>query len=185
MKKRIRLIKWSTGLLLFALSFTTLADKNVDFIKSSLKQVGENKKISMLFVQQAKKLHIQKEGSKQYRISLYDSEPTLIYFSDRPNRLAGRISKQEFLSLWANSSFKPNVVIEGSETIGDLHKRINLVLTLSSMKINADDGSVSYTAEWLPQSHSKFSRTDDNILKSISNLFDVTIFIDNYSWGQG
>jgi hypothetical protein len=78
-----------------------------------------DKEVEYLFVQNAREVSLQ-EGV----LTLKGISPETLYFSDRPDRIVGRVTTQEFVDSWAkgDDSFKadpPNAVLSilhGSET---------------------------------------------------------------------
>lgn len=98
---------------------------------------------SYLFVQQA--------GSLSYadgKLTLADLAPSTLYFTDRPERLAGNMSTEEFAALWSDISgngFKsdpPNAAI----TIGGDESADPLVVELLTADLNGKDLTFSVRA---------------------------------------
>ena len=93
----------------------------------------------------------------------------VIYFSDRPERIAGHITLERFIGLWdkGSDSFKvdpPNAEISISENIGVKHDIV--ILTSPVVK----DGTISFKVK---------SRGED---QGIPNSFGhSTLFVDTYT----
>jgi hypothetical protein len=96
----------------FALSSAALAN-------SSLAQAAEGKTADFLFVQTSKKLTYDKSTNK---LTLVDVAPMTVFFTDRPERLAGNMKTTAFIPFWSEGkdSFKSNPpnadvsILEGS-----------------------------------------------------------------------
>ena len=95
--------------------------------------------------------------------------PSVVYFSDRPSRIAGHKKLSDFASLWNKSSdsFKadpPNATL----SIMDAESVKNVVLELKSIEVN--DGSVSFKVRVL----------QGEAPKTFSNS---SLFIDEFHFG--
>jgi len=93
--------------------------------------------VQLLFVQNAKGVAFDKET-----LTLKGVSPTTIFFSDRPVRLAGHFSLEEFLQLWdeGKDSFladPPNATVsifeKGKEDL------VDVVVKLSNPRLNGED----------------------------------------------
>lgn len=62
-------------------------------------------KIELLLVQNSKTVAIDKE---QKTLTLKGVSPTTLFFSDRPDRIAGHFNKKDYLDLWTNGKDKEN-----------------------------------------------------------------------------
>jgi len=59
-------------------------------------------------------------GTNRYRMVLSDVSPSVVYFSDRPNRMAGQVSTKEFLDrIGFGGPLDPNAAIEIAEGTPD------------------------------------------------------------------
>jgi hypothetical protein len=139
--------------------------------------------ISLLFIQTAKNGTLRKinKSSTCYTLKLWPANETVHYFSDEPAKEAGELTTLQFMTLWqpqnssSNSSFEPNVAIEGSIVSNLKAKKIyNTGATLSDAKYSVKDDSFTYKA--CPISKSHYLQTVD--------LNNVTVFIDSMVTGQ-
>lgn len=93
------------------------------------------KKVQMLFVQSAKGASL--DGDK---LTLKGVSPTTVYFSDRPNRVAGHLATPEMIPLWSegkNSFTKdpPNATLSVFGKDGSV---ANVVVELRNPKLTGD-----------------------------------------------
>lgn len=99
------------------------------------KSAQSPKEVPMMFVQSAKNVSF--EGNK---MTLKGIGPSTIFFSDRPERITGHMSLQQFLKEWdqGKDSFKkdpPNATLSTFE-----EKKVNyLVVELSNPQLKGDD----------------------------------------------
>lgn len=98
---------------------------------------GDNpdKKVQMLFVQSAKGATL--DGGK---LTLKGVSPTTVYFSDRPNRIAGHLATTEMIPLWSEGkdSFTkdpPNATLSAFAKDGAV---ANVVVELRNPKLTGD-----------------------------------------------
>ena len=94
-----------------------------------------DKKVQMLFVQSAKGASL--DGGK---LTLNGVSPTTVYFSDRPNRIAGHVATPEMIPLWGegkNSFTKdpPNATLSVFAKDGTV---ANVVVELKNPKLTGD-----------------------------------------------
>jgi hypothetical protein len=59
---------------------------------------GANQSVSLLFVQEAPEATLVPAGSGTYTLTLSELIPYTIYFSDRPERIAGFMTMEDFVS---------------------------------------------------------------------------------------
>jgi len=99
---------------------TALAGSSIALGKSiSVRAATEQKIADFLFVQTSKKMTFDKSTNK---LTLVDVAPMTIFFTDRPERLAGNMKTSAFIPFWSEGkdSFKsdpPNAdvsILEGS-----------------------------------------------------------------------
>jgi len=105
-------------------------------------------------------------GSLEGNKLTLDGVPNVIYFSDRPNRIAGHMSLEKFLEMWDKGadSFKedpPNAVLSISDEYGEK----NAVLKLSQPLIK--ENALNFKTRII----------EGNIPHAFQN---ATIFIDNW-----
>ncbi len=108
----------------------------VGFVPTPAQAVENTKKADLLFVQNAKDVTV--DGGK---LILKRIGPTVLFFSDRPERIAGHMTNDRYLKLWmedGKDSFladPPNATVsvfaDDTET--------NLVVTLRNPQFTGDD----------------------------------------------
>jgi hypothetical protein len=78
-------------------------------------------RVSLLYVQTAASGSFEQlPGTNKYRLVLSDVSPRVIYFADRPNRIAGQVSTAEFLDkIGFGGPLDPNAAIEIAEGTPD------------------------------------------------------------------
>jgi hypothetical protein len=116
--------------LLVAVSFVMLSQEPRD--KPDKPDTDSNKKVEMLFVQSAKSASV-----SSGKLTLRGISPTTIFFSDRPERIAGHMATEEMIPLWSegtNSFLKdpPNATLS---SFGKDGKVSNVVLELKNPKL--------------------------------------------------
>jgi len=97
---------------------TAVAASSLALLKSALAQGDQE--VEYLFVQSAKSLTFDKATSK---VTLEGVSPATIFFSDRPDRIAGNMTTAAFIPFWSQGkdnfqSNPPNAdisILEGSE----------------------------------------------------------------------
>ena len=106
-------------------------------IRPSVSRSAENpKKADLLFVHNAN--HITVADGK---LILKGISPTVLFFTDRPERIAGHMTNERYLKLWTEDgkdSFladPPNATV----SVFDDDKGADLVVTLSAPKFNGGD----------------------------------------------
>ncbi len=92
------------------------------------------KNVEMLFVQNAKKVSLDKDKGK---MTLKDIGPTTLFFSDRPQRIAGHMTTEEMIPLWTEGkdSFAANPPNATLSVFGDDGKVSNVVVELRNPKL--------------------------------------------------
>jgi len=63
-------------------------------------QKSQQKEEEFLFIFHAKDGHLQSMDRGSYELTLYNADKNVTYFTDRPNRKAGKISISQFLREW-------------------------------------------------------------------------------------
>lgn len=152
-----------TALLTLSLSFSLYANVNLE---------KNNHNLSVLFVQHAKQVNVKPLKNDCYQLSLMGERKKLLYFSDRPNRVVGHMSKKQFLKIWNNNKIDPNVLVDGFVSPHDALETTSNVLTFQSIHYNEKTGATSYVA-CLTDPHKQRLLTQ-------KKLFDVTLFFDNF-----
>ena len=88
--------------------------------------------------------------SDQATLTLQEVSPSTLYFSDRPERVVGHMTTEQFVAMWATgpNSFRedpPNAVLSYVETGSDVPNDAVVVLRDPV----ADDDSITYSIEIL------------------------------------
>lgn len=122
-----------------------------------------------LFVQQAKGATITPEKNT-WHIRIKQLQPTMIFFSDAPQRRAGNINAQSFINIWKTAG-RPhiNLAIEGHHA----NHEMKLALTLQSISFSSPQ-TFKIIAE--PITHCDIGKS--------TTLTDVNIFIDGLPCGD-
>ena len=123
------------GLLVTSILMTVWLTQ-VGFMPNAAQAVENTKKADLLFVQNAKDVTV--DGGK---LILKGIGPTVLFFSDRPERIAGHMTNERYLKLWmedGKDSFladPPNATVSvfADET------ETNLVVTLRNPQFTGDD----------------------------------------------
>jgi hypothetical protein len=136
--------------------------------------------ISYLFVQSASKakIEIDKKAANTYKITLKKVSPYVVYFSERPKRIANSMPVEQFLKIWdskGKNSFKqdsPNADFNGIQ-VGLLSpdKPLNVVLELSQPVYDSKAKTITYVAKPL---QGNVTPIPDSV-----NLDHVILFIDD------
>ena len=105
------------------------------FLPMATQAAEEEKKADLLFVQSAKGVTLDNG-----KLTLTDVSPTTIYFSDRPQRIAGHMTTEELVSLWGEGkdSFladPPNATL--SLLGGD--KAVDVVVVLRNPQLKGNE----------------------------------------------
>src|SRR5664279_2742869 len=92
--------------------------------------------------------------SDQQTLTLHGLSPSTLYFSDRPERVVGHMTTEQFVAMWATgpNSFRedpPNAVLSYVETGSDVPNDAVVVLRDPV----ADDDSITYSIEILSLIH--------------------------------
>jgi len=126
-----------------------------DVVQSKQIETAQTDKLSVLFIQAAKSADLTADPNKpgQYILHLKEVNPTMVWFSDRPNRMAGTLNMDHLIKVWqkGHESFAishPNVGMVYSvfkaTTTGGVSAD---VLTLSNPQYNANDQTLRYLAK--------------------------------------
>jgi hypothetical protein len=100
-------------------------------------QAVENaKKADLLFVQNAKDVTV--DGEK---LILKGIGPTVLFFSDRPERIAGHMTNERYLKLWREDGKDSFLADPPNATVSVFadDTEANLVVTLRNPQYNGDD----------------------------------------------
>lgn len=141
-----------------------------------------NNNVKYLFVKSVPKVKIEvttnKNNSPSYKIVIKNIDPQVAYFSDRPNRVVGKIDLEKFIALWdktGDSGFlnnPPNADLIGNKSIFfDKNKQINLVVELTAPHYDKKTKTLTYIAKPL--------KGNETVLKDSLTLYNVIMFIDS------
>ena len=137
-------------------------------------------KISLLYVQTASSGSLEPSGGSagKYRLVLNDVSPRVVYFSDRPNRMAGQVSTAEFLDkIGFGGSLDPNAAIEVAEGTPDSDLIIG---ALSKPAYDEKSRTLSYEITILETPRKGLAVYSDRMDKRLPAHFGaVALFIDD------
>lgn len=133
-------------------------------------------KITLLFVQRAKSAIIDPKLYKHgcYQLRLNHLYPSITYFSNSPERRAGRISNKDFMTVWWHNDYKqklaPNVAILGVERVKGHLVHTERVAVISNPSYNPVLGSINYQA----------CNLQGKVPTGVMHLKRVVVFIDEF-----
>lgn len=143
---------------------------------------SEDAKSSYLFVQNAEYAILKpasKNDKQNYTLTLHRIEPEVIFFTDRPQRVMGHISLQDFVKLWQGKSGDnftadaPNVGVNGIKFRGLLnHKNVDVVAELTNPVYDAKAKTMTFNAKVL-------SDEKNNLPDHKVRLQHISLFFDN------
>jgi len=124
------------------------------------------------------------DAEKQtYQLTLYNVEPYVSYFTDRPRRKTGLMPLQDFIQLWTSNqpdNFKavpPNVAIETiSKELFLFRKHENVIAEITDARFNTVDHTVTYTLHFLKK---------NTEIKPHATLAFTTLVFDGVNWDPG
>lgn len=108
--------------------------------------------ISLLFVQtaQSAKLYPIAGKANYYNLTLYNVNPYITYFTNRPNRVTGVVPLSNFLKAWnvGTNSFaedNPNAVLTAATINGNINNNlVPVVIQLSSPQYSPAQSTLSF-----------------------------------------
>jgi hypothetical protein len=125
-------------------------------VKSSTDE-KEKKSPQIIFVQSAKAAILKKLGERgYYTLTLYDVNPYVTYYKERPSRDNGIFASQELIKIWdqGENSFytnNPNGLLMATQIDGLANKNGKFyLLTCSTPKYELEKGQFSYVVKPLP-----------------------------------
>lgn len=164
-----------------AVSMATIAKPTItsEFAKfkarfEQLRQHNKNQE-NLLFVVRAQRAVFAPAAQQKdcYQLTLTGLDKRVVYFSDEPKRITGKLSAQEFLTTWrhdSKSNAAPNVAIEALHVNANHINEIDEVATLTSPQYDPQQQQLRFTACPLGQ----------RPLKAYPHLQDVTVFFDDF-----
>jgi len=185
-KKKLTIIVIVTTLLLLVSALTFYLIKNSDSLRSLINRDEEiveveDEKIFFMFIQNAVSgtMTPVEDVENRYLLTLNDVTPNTIYFSDRPERISGQVSMQEFLNgLGFLEDNPPNAAIEMLDDEGNADV---LVVELFSPEYDVETGVLTYEVSILQDEHTGgLAHYNDSKSVEIVESFDgVALFIDD------
>ena len=123
------------GLLVTSILMTVWLTQ-VGFMPNAAQAVENTKKADLLFVQNAKDVTV--DGGK---LILKGIGPTVLFFSDRPERIAGHMTNERYLKLWREDGKDSFLVDPPNATVSVFadETETNLVVTLRNPQFTGDD----------------------------------------------
>ena len=160
--------------------FTALLTIMVAACSSTTPQQQKPPEVSLLYVQTATSGTFEPiaGSNNKYRLVLSGVSPSVVYFSDRPNRLAGHISEEAFLKgIGFGGKLDPNAAIDiqGGAADSDL-----IVVKLDKPAYDASSGMLSYEISILETAREGLQMFSRRMDKQIPAHFgSVAVFIDS------
>jgi hypothetical protein len=123
-------VLWATCILM------AVALTQIGFASTAAQAVENAKKADLLFVQNAKDVTV--DGEK---LILKGIGPTVLFFSDRPERIAGHMTNERYLKLWTKDGKDSFLADPPNATISVFadDTEANLVVTLKNPQFDGDD----------------------------------------------
>ena len=108
----------------------------VGFMPAAAQAVENAKKAEVLFVQNAKDVTVD-DG----KLILKGIGPTVLFFSDRPERIAGHMTNERYLKLWTEDGKDSFLADPPNATVSVFtdDTEANLVVTLRNPQFDGDD----------------------------------------------
>jgi len=139
------------------------------------------KPISVVFIQMAEKgsLTAIPNQSNTYLLELKGVPDFIGYFADRPARISGILTTNQFATQWQDNTkpnsfnkIPPNAALSATVFTSPFHKQMRSVpLQLSHPNYNAKNHTMSYTVQVLPGVASA---------NDLKNMKQVALFIDDF-----
>jgi hypothetical protein len=137
-------------------------------------------RVSLLYVQTASSGTFEpvSGSTNKYRLVLSDVSPRVIYFADRPNRIAGQVSTAEFLDkIGFGGPLDPNAAIEIAEGTPDSDL---VIAALSKPAYDAQSRTLSYEVAVLETPRKSLAVYSDRMDRRLPAHFGaVALFIDD------
>ena len=110
---------------------------NAAFVSAANENPQNLKDVQMLFVQNAKDV-VMKDG----RLTLIGVSPTTIFFSDRPKRIAGHMSTEDFVLDWQKGTSKESFHTDppnGTLSVLAANEIVDIVVELKNPRLAGGD----------------------------------------------
>lgn len=173
MKKFAKTIIAATAVLAFAATAV--------HAKALKKQNPSKNQVELMFYQHAKegKISIHADKKECYSITLSELSPNVVYFSNFPSHVSGRMNLEKFNTSWKHAEtadgVKPNAVLHAyNNKVYMEQSALNMTVTLSDLKYNQESKTMSYTACPLNKD-GKFTVATES---TSATLYGVDLFID-------
>lgn len=181
-KKIIKKLLFVFALMVVSISAVSAVGSNLsrDFMRIREifhKQPHISNKVDLLFVQQAEKGEVIPLRSRLgcYVLKLRDMHRKVLYFSDQPERISGKLTVGEFVQTLENNAkhygIKPNVAILAYGINNKNIREINQIAVLTNPKFNATQETVSYTACPINK---------ENKVRQTRKFGDITLIFDSF-----
>ncbi len=158
-------------LLLIVAAALTSCEAPQKHIENTQDASTEDKKEQLLFVLHAKKGLLQTTPSnpKTGTLTLMESSSSIAFFTDRPNRKAGKLALEEFVQLWNQKNFHTDPPNSGLVYFADSMEKFSEVpIELSKPKLFSKKNRIMFNVRFLGEAMPEKSLT----------LQEPVIFID-------
>ncbi|MCH9632986.1 MAG: hypothetical protein S4CHLAM6_13370 [Chlamydiae bacterium] len=146
----MKFLKKSASLLAIAVCFSTTLFSDTLIDAEELNSISSE----LIYIQQAKVAELSHNPDRPgtYLLRVSGSDKTLVYFSDKPDRVAGTLTLAHFVKTWQNSTALkeslPNAVISYMEFKATTDTGVGAdILQLSNPEYNAGTDTVTFVAK--------------------------------------
>lgn len=117
------------------------------------------------------------EGLDQYQIKLMNVQPNLTYFTEKPNRVTGTATANEFIRAWNDNKLdttinQPNVSVVGY--VNNATKPTVYVFQLDHPNMNMQNNTMTFNAKALGDKKPPRDK--------VETLHKVSMFVDDFHW---
>ncbi len=153
----------------------SLSEQQLDAFKSAAH------KAPLLFVASAEqsKLKLIAGQTQEYELTLYQVKPTVVYFTNRPQRIIGELPMRDFIHYWYDGSDSFADVPPNADFVAVAHnklKQFNFVFTLTKINYDPIEQKLTFVAKLLTPANER----QNIFLKSLSF---TNLFID-FNWNN-
>jgi len=141
----------------------------------------ETAPVELLFVQMATSGTFTKTDDG-YSLVLDGVNPQTIYFSDRPNRITGHITTEDFVNNWGlgNNSFESDPPNAAITILGADETEDTIIVELTNPVFNSEMRKLQYTVQILEDTSDGLSHYTEHVDESLPESFGhVAVFIDD------
>jgi hypothetical protein len=135
--------------------------------------INENtgKDIGLFFVQRAKQASLESLNKNRcYKITLSGLQPGLLFFSDSPSRVVGRMNEAQFMSIWRAAHTSPNVAMQGYKTPANVGKPMTVVFRASKPEYDEVRHVITYQA--------CLNGSSKSTPLSVNKFYNVNLYLD-------